>query len=346
MAETSWGTDEAGVPPAQELMRLARGYMASQIVGAAARLGLAEQLQDGPRKVTALARAMGADEDALLRFLRAAVSVGLARPQGTDSFAKTPMLELLLPGDRSLRSFVLSFTGPGLYRPLEEMHNVVKDGRSHTADVLGGDLWAYYKEHDDESTWFADTMGEQSEFAADVVLPRHDFTGGKKVVDVGGSHGVLLSRVLENTPDATGVVFDLPEVVSRARDYVQRRGLTDRVEFAGGSFLEEIPSGGDVYLLKSILCDWDDESCVKILSNIHRASAPGTPLIVLDWLLPEEPDWFLDVTNIGLLAYTNGRVRNEEQYRALFEKAGYDLKRIETATDSWLRVTVFEAVRP
>nr|AHX24697.1 O-methyltransferase [uncultured bacterium] len=332
--------------PAQRLVALTRGYMSSQIVGAAARLRVAEHLADGPVTSAELASKISADPGATSRFLRAAASIGLVEHLGGDRFAESAMTPLLRSGRRSLVSFVLSFTGPGLYRPLEQLHNVVLEGHEHTERTLGKGLWDYYKENDEESTWFADTMGEQSEFAADILIPRVNFTDTKRIVDVGGSHGVLLSRVLEAHPHTSGVLFDLPEVVERAKDYIAERGLTDRVEFVPGSFLEELPAGGDLYLLKSILCDWDDDSCVRVLSNFRAAAAPGTPLVVSDWLLPEKPDLFLDITNIGLLAYTNGQVRNESQYRELFRRADVDLERITTAEDNWLQVTLFEGRRP
>ncbi|ALG10920.1 methyltransferase [Kibdelosporangium phytohabitans] len=341
-----WDGASGGVNPAQQLMSYARGYMSSQIVGAAARLKLAEHLADGPLTSAELAGKLGADVEGTRRLLRAAASIGLVERLADDRFGETTMTTLLRPGPRSLSSFVLSFTSPGLYRPLEQMHNVVLDGHSHTSDVLGKGLWEYYKENPEESTWFAETMSEQSEFAADIVVPRLDVKDVKRIVDVGGSHGVLLSRVLEANPHTTGVLFDLPEVVERAKDFVGRRGLLDRVEFVPGSFLEELPKGGDLYLLKSILCDWDDDSCVRVLSNFREAAEPGTPLVVSDWLLPEQPDTFLDITNLGLLAYTDGKVRTEAQYRELFDRAGVELERITTASDNWLQVTLLEARRP
>ncbi|WP_165912804.1 methyltransferase [Tamaricihabitans halophyticus] len=252
------------------------------------------------------------------------------------------MTVLLRPGPRSLANFATAFTSPGLYRPWEQLHNVVLTGRNQMESVVGAGLWEYYRQHDDEARAMAQTMGEQSEFAADVALDRMDLMGPKRFVDVGGSHGVLVSRVLEKNPEATGVLFDLPEVIERARGYVADRGLTDRVELVPGSFLENVPTGGDVYMMRAVLCDWDDEHCVRILSNIRQAAGPGTPVIVLDWLLPEAPDYFLDVTSLGLLVLSDGKVRDEAEFRELFGKAGFDVKRIETATDSWLKVTLFE----
>ncbi|TCP56774.1 O-methyltransferase [Tamaricihabitans halophyticus] len=323
-------------------MRATRGFMDAQIVGAFARLGLPELLAGGPVGLAELAVRLGADVDALSRFLRSAVTIGVVGVDEAGCFVETPMTVLLRPGPRSLANFATAFTSPGLYRPWEQLHNVVLTGRNQMESVVGAGLWEYYRQHDDEARAMAQTMGEQSEFAADVALDRMDLMGPKRFVDVGGSHGVLVSRVLEKNPEATGVLFDLPEVIERARGYVADRGLTDRVELVPGSFLENVPTGGDVYMMRAVLCDWDDEHCVRILSNIRQAAGPGTPVIVLDWLLPEAPDYFLDVTSLGLLVLSDGKVRDEAEFRELFGKAGFDVKRIETATDSWLKVTLFE----
>ncbi|TCP56773.1 O-methyltransferase [Tamaricihabitans halophyticus] len=326
-------------------MRATRGFMDAQIVGAFARLGLPELLAGGPVGLAELAVRLGADVDALSRFLRSAVTIGVVGVDEAGCFVETPMTVLLRPGPRSLANFVLTYTDPGMFRPWEQLDNVVRSGHNHTESVLGSDLWEYYRQHEDISRMFGQTMGEQSEFAADVALDRMDLMGPKRFVDVGGSHGVLVSRVLEKNPEATGVLFDLPEVIERARGYVADRGLTDRVELVPGSFLENVPTGGDMYLLKSVLCDWDDEHCVRILSNIRQAAGPDTPVVVLDWLRSAEPTYFMDVTSLGLLVLTDGKVRDEGEFRELFGKAGFDVKRIETATDSWLQITLFELVQ-
>jgi predicted O-methyltransferase YrrM len=321
------------------------GYTTSQIVGAATRLGLADHLAGGPRTAAELTDAIQArDSAAVLRFLRAAEAIGLVRQSDDGQFEQTPMLTLLRRKDGVLANSALAMTAPGFFRPWEKLDQVVLHGRAQTKEALGKDLWAYYADNPEEEAWFADFMGELSNAAADSMLGQYEFTG--RIVDVGGSHGVFLSRVLQHHPDTTAVLFDLPTLLDGAQSYLKERGLSDRVEFVGGSFLEEVPKGGDVYLLKSILCDWDDESCKRILKCCRDAAEPGTPVVVIDWLYPEDRDYSLDMADLGQLVYINGRVRTLAQYESLFEAAGLELRTVKRSVGlKAVPANVLEAVR-
>jgi hypothetical protein len=321
------------------------GYTTSQIVGATARLGIADHLADGPRTAVELTEAIHAiDSAVVLRFLHAAEAIGLVRQSDGGQFEQTPMLTLLRRKGGVLANSALAMTAPGFFQPWEKLDQAVLHGRAQTEEALGKDLWAYYSDNPQEEAWFADFMGELSNAAADSMLGQYKFTG--RIVDVGGSHGVFLSRVLQEHPDTTAILFDLPTLLDGARSYLRERGLSDRVEFVSGSFLEEVPKGGDVYLLKSILCDWDDASCKRILTRCREAAEPGTPVVVVDWLYPDERDFSLDMVDLGQLVYINGRVRTLAQYESLFEAAGLELRTVKKSPGpKAVPANVLEAVR-
>ena len=106
-----------------------------------------------------------------------------------------------------------------------------------------------------------------------------DWRGNETVVDVGGGNGSLLIELLRRQPALSGIVFDLPETV-RDED-----ALGDRIAFVAGSFFESVPPG-DVYVLSTILHDWDDESATKILRTIRRRASPESRLILLEAVVP------------------------------------------------------------
>lgn len=145
------------------------------------------------------------------------------------------------------------------------------------------------------------------------------------------------------------MLFDRPEVAERARARLLDRGLADRVEIAGGDFLERVPPGGDLYLLKQVLHDWDDERALRILRNVHRAAEPGTTLAIIEGPLPSQPGpSFMHVLNLLMLVEMNGRERTIEEYAGLLGQAGYRLERTVPAPGTggiaypW---TVLEATR-
>lgn len=332
----------------KRLIRVIEGGLAFDVLSAAARLGIADHLTDHPRSAAELAGALGAaDAEAVQRFLRVAESIGLVRHDvRSGRYEATPMLNLLHRKSGTCRNQVLTFSAPGYRRVGELLHHTVLSGGAATRQALGADLWEYYEDHPEEAALFAGAMRDLTNSVADRVLAGYSFAGRATVVDVGGSHGVLLSRILASHPEARGILFDRPEVVEQARQAFVDQGLASRVRFVGGSFLEAVPDGGDLYLLKSVLCDWDDENCAQILSRCRDAVDYDTPLVVVDWLHPGHADTTLDWIDFMQAALVNGRVRTLPHYETLFCAAGFRINRVvKTAADRALPATVIEAFR-
>ena len=84
-------------------------------------------------------------------------------------------------------------------------------------------------------------------------------TGGwekiKRVVDVGGGTGALLAEILHVHPQIQGIPIDFPGTVARAEVLLREAGVRERVRTIGQSFFDPLPTGADLYLLKSILND-------------------------------------------------------------------------------------------
>jgi ubiquinone/menaquinone biosynthesis C-methylase UbiE len=119
------------------------------------------------------------------------------------------------------------------------------------------------------------------------LLSAYDFSGIATLMDVGGGLGELLSAILKKNPSMRGIVFDLPHCADGARKNLADAGLADRCEFIGGSFFEAVPAGADAIMMKAIIQDWNDERCLRILQNCHRALKPGARLMVLDRIVPK-----------------------------------------------------------
>jgi hypothetical protein len=332
----------------KQLFRVIEGGLAVNVLSATAKLGIADHLADRPHSAAELSDAIGAvDPETVLRFLKVAESIGLVR-QSSDSgrFEETPMLTLLRREGGACRNTVLAFTAPSYSRPGEMLHLTVLSGRASTEQALGKDLWEYYYDNPEEAAWFAGAMRDLTNTVADYVLGGYSFAGRNTVVDVGGNRGVFLSLILHSYPEASGILFDRPEVVEQACQFIADLGLTSRVRFVGGSFFRKVPDGGDLYLLKSVLCDWDDESCVQILSCCRDALGPDTPLVIVDWLHPGQPDVTLDSIDLIQAVLVNGRVRTLPQYETLLRTAGFRINRVlRTASDSEMPATVIEVFR-
>jgi O-methyltransferase domain len=301
--------------PEDRLWELLRGALGTRALALAADLGVAEALADGPRSVTELTRETNADADAVRRILRALADEGVFAEEEPGVFRNTEASELLRTG---WGSFAHLFGGVWL----RAAGALDLSGQASFPRELGTDFWAWLAEHPVERAAFDRAMEQGNERRVER-LTSLDWRGDETVVDVGGGNGSLLLGLLDRHPGLRGIVFDLPETT---RD---EASLGERCSFVAGSFFDQVPEG-DVYILSTILHDWDDAAATRILETI-RASAPAdATLIVLEAVLPDgtEPHGskWLDLLLLALFA---GRERDEAQWRRLLAAGGLEPTSIE-----------------
>jgi hypothetical protein len=304
------------IAPEQKIWEVLRGGLATRALGIVAGLGIPKALATGPRTVETLARDAGADPDALHRLLRALASEGIFAEGERGVFRNTAASELLLTSGWD--DFAVLFGGVW-YRAVERLD---ASGKAVFPDIFGTDFWAWLAEHPEERARFDRAMAQGSDARIER-LETIDWRSGETVVDVGGGNGSLLAELLKARPDLHGIVFDLPET---SRD---ESLFGERLEFVAGSFFEQVPAG-DVYLLATILHDWDDESATKILRTIRATAPQHARLVILDAVVPPGNEPFgakwLDLLMLTLFA---GRERDEDQWRALLAAGGFEPLRFD-----------------
>jgi len=174
-------------------------------------------------------------------------------------------------------------------------------------------------------------MTEESARLAAEIVAAYDFSGFRTIVDVGGGQGWLLSAILRAVPATRGVLVDLPRVIETAPALLAERGVADRCEVVGGSFFESIPAGGDAYVLKWIIHDWNDTDATRILRTGPAAVPRTGRRIVFDFVLPERIregnplDQRGTLMDLNMLVNVTGRERTEAEFRRLFAAAGFTL---------------------
>jgi hypothetical protein len=316
-------------PPHVQMLQIMMGHWISQAAASVARFEIPDHLAAGPRPLAELARLTDANPDALNRLLRAAASVGILREVEPSVYANAPLGETLRKdAPVGLRDLVLAELAPGHWLPWGHLYDAVKSGQSQARAALGHDTWEYYARTPEEGACFARGMGNVSAIVAAEVLPAYDFSRFEHIVDVGGSEGVMLAGALRAAPRARGVLLDLPEVIARGQQAVARHGLGDRLQAVGGDFRAEVPAGGDLYILKTILHDWDDDGSVTILRNVRQAARPGAKIVVIEMVIPEQvspsPVHLMD---LNMLVMLGGRERTEKEFARLFARAGLRFER-------------------
>jgi hypothetical protein len=305
------------------------GCLVSQAICTAARLGVADRLAAGPRPVEELARECGADADALYRLLRALAAEGVfdeVEPRRFGLTAKGELMRSDVPGTQ--RPFAI-MVGEFMYRALDEFPHSVRTGGAAFDKVFGKPIFEYLAEQPERGRVFDAAMGSIHGGETQPMIEAFDFSGVGTIVDVGGGNASTLLAVLRAAPRARGIVFDLPGVIDRTTRIIDEAGMADRCAVEGGDFFARVPSGGDAYLLRHIIHDWDDDRSVAILSRCREAVAPGGRVLVVESVLPEgnvpHPGKWLDLI---MLAIPGGRERTASEYERLFTRAGLTLARI------------------
>ena len=321
-----------GKPLPAAMLDLIIGYWVSQMVHVAAKLGLADLLKKGPKSPAELARSAGADPLSVHRLLRALASVGVFAERKDGRFALTP-LAATLRSDRpdSMRAFAVMIVEDYNWMAWGDVLESVQTGRAAFDRVHGMRIFDYLGKHPDKAREFGEAMTSISGAENPAVAAAYDFSKAGTIVDVGGSHGHLLAAILKANPRLKGVLFDMAPVLEQARKapYVGAGDVARRVELAPGDFFDSVPEGADLYIMKYILHDWDDDLCVKVLVNCRRAMVPGGKVLVVDTVIPpvNGPHWG-KLLDINMLVGTGGRERTRSEFVHLFERGGLRLTRV------------------
>ena len=331
------------VAPHQQLDRIISGYWTSQAVYAVAKFGIADLLSDGPQNVEQLAEATDTNTDALYRVLRALASVGIFAEGEPRHFSLTPLAEPLQSDVPDSKRALALMMGDEQFRAWGEIEYSVRTGKTSFEKVHGKPVFDYLGEHPEKARIFDAAMTGIHGRESNAIRHAYDFSGIGVLADIGGGNGSQITAILEAHPEMSGILFDLPHVVARAEERIEQAGLSERCKRVGGSFFESVPSGADAYMMRHIIHDWDDEKSLTILRNCHAAMPAEGRLLVVESVIPPGNDpfggKFLDLV---MLLIPGGKERTEEEYRTLFQSAGFELSRI-VPTDS--EISIIEGVK-
>jgi hypothetical protein len=311
----------------------------AQVVLAVAQLGIADLVEDGPRSTAVLAELSGTHEPSLYRVMRYLASRGIFVEGPDKRFSMTALAEPLREDHPlSVRGFALFCGSEPYQRAWGGLADSIRTGEPAFERVYGKPFFNYLAEHSDMAQIFNEVMTRRTVTEATAIADGHDFSRYRTVVDVGGGHGGLLAQILDHHPDLVGVLFDSPEVIAGAHAYIDKHVAGGRLQTVAGDFFEAVPEGGDAYLLRSIIHDWDDEPAVAILKNCRAAMAADGRALIVELIVAEgnveSPAKHVD---IGMMVFLRGRERTEDEYRHLLGRAGLRLVQT-TPTDSGLSI--------
>jgi hypothetical protein len=318
------------VPAPVAMAEMITNAWVAQAITAAADLGIADALADGPLSADELATVVNADADALGRLLRALITRGIFRRRRDGRYELTPLGDTLrTDADVSLAGLARFLGSPQHREHWSHLTDALRTGRSVVPALRGKPLFEYLTDEPGFAELFNNAMTSLSELAIAAVIAAYDFSRYATIVDVGGGHGRLLAAILGATPDSRGVLVDLPEVVAGARAVLEEHHVVDRVRVAEGSFFDAVPDGGDVYVLKNVIHDWSDEDAVHILGNVRKAAAVGKNVLLVELVLPEHNREFPgNWADLEMLVVADARERSAAEYGRLLNRAGFHMTRV------------------
>ena len=262
--------------------------------------------------------------------MRALAANGIFHEEADGTFTQTPVSETLRSGrPGSMRAFAEVELGHDHYEAWGQVDTCFHQNGTAFERIFNMPVWRYYAEHPELEALFGEGMTNMTVLANAAILGDYTFPDFKEAVDVGGGYGSFLSAILDHHPTAKGTVYDLPTIAKEAgkSEFVKRHNARLKVE--GGDFFKDVPAGGDLYLLKFIIHDWDDERSIAILSNVRKAIAPSGRLILVEMVLPKPNEPHVGtLLDLNMMVMTGGRERTEKGYADLLAKSGFRLGRV------------------
>lgn len=312
----------------KKLLSMNSAFILSRAVQVAAELGIADYMTSDLLSVDTIAKQVNAHSDSLYRIMRMLAGHGLFHEGEHKHFSLTEMGMLLRSDSKhSLRSFLLHEDEPR-WRAYAHLKHTVMTGNT-AFDVIFGTSYYDFLSHDVAASQRFDTaMKKMSEKESEEIVRAYPFQNYSMLVDIGGGEGEFLSSIVQAFPSLQGIVYDLPHVAEKAMNALPEE-LKGRVKTIGGSFFDEIPKGGDLYMIKRVLHNWNDEECITILTQCAKALNNNGTLLIIEALLSSrnEHDYMKDWDVFGM-TLMKGRERTRVEWDYLFSKSGLSISSI------------------
>lgn len=301
------------------------GHATTQLIASAVRFGIPDLLAE-PATEDQLSAATGISPARLRRFLSALRDLGLVEAVGEHSYRNTPMARHLRKETGSLYGHAL-MAGRAYYQCWADLDYSLLTGRSAFEHSHGDTLWGYLDRDAETAAAFTRTQGWNSERFVSEIVELYPFPESGVIADLGAGDGTVVAALLKRFPRLRTIVFEQPSVLENARHLLSGQGLEKRCIFRSGSFLEEVPKGGDLYLLKSVIHNWDDDCALRILRNCREAMPDRARLLLIEHAVDEADQVPTAVRDMMMLVLFGSRDRTVADYSQLLARAGFTVSR-------------------
>jgi SAM-dependent methyltransferase len=314
----------------ERLRRQIEAYHESALLYAAVKLGLPDRMGKRRWAPEQLAHELTLSAPHLHRVLRGLCTTGLCEERSDQTFALTPFGQSLASGSHSRLAEKVQIVIEQYWQPWAKLVANLETGKPAFEHVFGMTVFDWRRAHAEHGAQFDAYVAKETLAQAGPIIEALDFSGAGTVADIGGGYGGLLAAILQAHRRLAGILFDRPPTIEAARSFLQSQGVADRVQLVGGDLLAGIPIQADLYLLKGMLQQWDDEEAAAILRNCRAAMPGGAKLVIIERLLPDRAldDPAAIMLDLHMMAITGGRARSLEQFAVLLSQAGLALSTV------------------
>ena len=317
------------MPPSVQVLMMSSGLWQTQVIYVVAKLGICDQVADGPRTAENLAATANVRPERLNRVLRAAAGLGILARTAPETYALGPLGGVLRTGVPDSVRHLAIMNGEEHYTYWGKLLDSLDNDEIMFDRVFGKDPWSYHAEHPEQGETFNRAM---SDLARNVHIPavmQFDFGPHSTVMDVAGGTGTMISFILQTNPHLRGVLFDRAPVVEQAAEVLEGAGVADRCERVAGDYTESIPAGTDVYMVSLTLQDLPDDKALVVLEKIREAMGPDSLFVAVELVVPDDDRPHLGPLNdLNMMLFLGAKIRTRDEYADIYERAGMRLKEI------------------
>ena len=311
-------------------MEIIFGRWKSQILYTGAKIGLFDYLTTSPKEIGQIAQDLSLNETMAYRILRSIASLGFLKEEKDGRRFSTTTLGEFLRKDhpQTLQGVLLLEEGPEHYQIWKHLPRMIKDGQQNAfISEYGSNLFEYADKNSEYSKVFNNAMSSYSAMHTAMVLEAlngYDFSNISHICEIGGGQGHLLSHLQLRYDNLKGTILELEPVVNNQdSSWPIKMGLQDRCRYIKGDMFEQVPHA-DLYIMKMILHDWNDDECIKILSNIHKSASDKSKIFIVEHLVPDPAiPHFSKLFDIHMMCATTGRERTIEEYKSILSQSGW-----------------------
>ena len=328
------------INPREKLIEIAYSYFLPNALHAVARLNIADQLEDGAKTADEIAAQLKLDAPSLYRVMRLLSQYDIFSMDINHRFSLNQMSELLLTqGNKSVRDLMV-FVHDIFNQCSIALEHTIQTGEPACQKVFGQDFFALLSSDKARYDRFARGMANYSENEEYVLSEAFQYGEYKTVIDVGGGQGGLLSQILKKNPNVQGVLADQTSVIENPK-YIHEHHVQSRCRMISCNFFQSVPQHGDLYLMKRIIHDWNDEESLSILGNVAEAMPPQGKLLIMDSVLNQDTPKFKYVEDVLLMSVLPGQERTEGDWISLMQRSPFKIEEI-CNTDTLLNIIVCE----